>query len=89
VTQGGRDAGLITDVALYADQVELVVLPPLCPLRISATDFRHAAELARRADAPAASWLDSGEASRARPERILGLHGHPGRPGEVGTDRPA
>jgi len=67
---------LITDVALYADRVELVVLPPLCPLRISAIDFRHAAELARRAHATAASWLDSGEAARPRPERILGMHGH-------------
>jgi NTE family protein len=67
---------LITDVALYADQAELVVLPPLCPLRISAVDFRHAAELIRRARAGAGRWLDSGAASRPRPERILGMHGH-------------
>ena len=68
---------LITDVALYAHLVDLVVLPPLCPLRISAVDFRHAAELGRRAHASAADWLDSGAARRPRPERILGLHGHP------------
>ncbi|WP_448624358.1 patatin-like phospholipase family protein [Geodermatophilus sp. URMC 64] len=68
---------LIADVALYADRVDLVVLPPLCPLRISAVDFRHAAVLARRAHASAAAWLDSGAASLPRPERILGLHGHP------------
>jgi NTE family protein len=67
---------LITDVALYAGQVELVVLPPLCPLRISAVDFRHAAELSRRAHDSSARWLDSGEAGLPRPERILGLHGH-------------
>jgi NTE family protein len=67
---------LITDVALYADQVDLVVLPPLCPLQISATDFRHAAELVRRGRESAARWLDSGAAYRPRPERILGLHGH-------------
>jgi NTE family protein len=67
---------LITDVELYADRVDLVVLPPLCPLRISATDFRHAAELCRRAHAATASWLDSGAAYRPRPERILGMHGH-------------
>jgi NTE family protein len=70
---------LITDVALYAHQVDLVVLPPLCPLRISATDFRHAAELCRRAHASSASWLDSGAAYRPRPERILGLHDHGAR----------
>jgi NTE family protein len=83
---------LITDVALYARQVDLVVLPPLCPLRISATDFRHAAELCRRAHASSASWLDSGAAYRPRPERILGMHGHralpTGRDGR-GADRPA
>ncbi|MGY1643229.1 patatin-like phospholipase family protein [Geodermatophilus sp. SYSU D00703] len=67
---------LITDVAQYADCVDLVVLPPLCPLRISAIDFRHAAELCRRARASSAAWLDSGAASRPRPERILSLHGH-------------
>jgi NTE family protein len=68
---------LITDVALYADRVDLVVLPPLCPLGISAIDFRHAAELCRRAHASAAAWLDSGAASDPRPEQILSLHGHP------------
>jgi NTE family protein len=68
---------LITDVALYAGRIDLVVLPPLCPLRISATDFRHAAELIRRANASAGSWLDSGAAYRPKPERILGMHGHP------------
>jgi len=67
---------LIADVALYADRIELVVLPPLCPLRVSAIDFRHAAELVRRAHASSAGWLDSGEAQRPRPERILGMHGH-------------
>jgi NTE family protein len=75
---------LISDVALYADQVDLVVLPPLCPLRISAVDFRHAPELARRAQASAAAWLDSGAARLPRPERILGMHGH-----QDGADVPA
>ena len=67
---------LITDVALYAEQIDLVVLPPLCPLQISAVDFRHSAELSRRAHDSAARWLDSGAARLPRPERILGLHGH-------------
>jgi NTE family protein len=75
---------LVADVALYADQVDLVVLPPLCPLQISAVDFRHAAELSRRAHDSAARWLDSGAAYRPRPERVLGLHGH-----QHGADIPA
>jgi NTE family protein len=75
---------LISDVELYADRVELIVLPPLCPLRIAATDFRHAAELIGRAHATSASWLDSGAAYRPRPQRILGMHGHPARqPGDA------
>jgi NTE family protein len=83
---------LVSDVALYADRVDLVVLPPLCPLRIAATDFRHAAELCRRAYASSADWLDSGAAYRPRPERILGLHGHRARPAgrdERSAPRPA
>ena len=83
---------LITDVALYAEQVDLVVLPPLCPLRIPATDFRYAAVLCRRAHASSASWLDSGAAQRPRPERILGLHQHRARPtrrDEDEADQPA
>ena len=68
---------LIDDVAMYAGSVDLIVLPPLCPLRISAVDFRHAARLIQRSHAAAAEWLDSGAADLARPERILGLHGHP------------
>jgi NTE family protein len=82
---------LIADVARYADRVGLVVLPPLCPLRISAIDFRHAAGLCRRAHTAAAAWLDSGAAHRPRPQRILGLHGHPSHPtgDEHRTDLPA
>jgi NTE family protein len=74
---------LITDVALYADRVDLVVLPPLCPMGVSAADFRHAAELSRRAHASSARWLDSGQAYQPRPERFLGMHGHPSRPARL------
>jgi len=83
---------LITDVELYADEVDLVVLPPLCPLRIAATDFRHAAELIRRAHAASATWLGSGAAYRRRPGRVLGMHGHRAHPDgqeEAGADLPA
>jgi NTE family protein len=67
---------LINDVTLYADRVDLVVLPPLCPLTVSSIDFRYARELVRRAHASAGAWLDSGAAGRPHPERILGLHSH-------------
>ena len=77
---------LIADVTWYADRVDLVVLPPLCPLRISAIDFRHAAEPCRRAHASSAAWLDSGKAFRPGQERVLGMHGHP-TAGLSGDDR--
>jgi NTE family protein len=67
---------LIVDVAHYAGRVELIVLPPLCPLAVSPIDFGHAAELTRRARGAAGDWLDSGAASRPHPERILSLHRH-------------
>ncbi|HEX7996480.1 MAG TPA: hypothetical protein VF506_21380 [Streptosporangiaceae bacterium] len=40
---------LIRDVATYADQAELHVIPPLCPLAVSSADFSHAPELIERA----------------------------------------
>lgn len=67
---------LIVDVARYAELVELIVLPPLCPLAVSPIDFSHAAELIRRARVAAGDWLDSSARSRPHPERVLSLHRH-------------
>jgi NTE family protein len=67
---------LINDVALYADRVELVVLPPLCPLDVSPADFSQSADLIMRARAVAGSWLDGGNPSPRHPERLLSLHAH-------------
>jgi NTE family protein len=83
---------LITDIERYGELVDVVVLPPLCPLGVSAVNFRHAVTLSRRAYAAATAWLDSGEAFRARPARVLGLHGHrrtSSRPDADGPDQPA
>jgi len=67
---------LISDVAHFADRVELNVLPPLCPLAVSPTDFRHAHELIDRARQSTGRWLDSDGPSRPHPERFLSLHDH-------------
>jgi NTE family protein len=45
---------LVLDVAAHHDDVELVVLPRLCPLSVSSADFRHAAVLIDRARRTAA-----------------------------------
>ncbi len=67
---------LVLEVAAYHEQVDMVVLPPLCPLEVSSTDFRHADELMTRARRASHRWLDEGGADRAHPERFLSLHTH-------------
>ena len=68
---------LVLDVAAYHDRIELIVLPPLCPLSVSSADFRHAELLIERAHEAAGRWLDSGKQHLPHPERFLSLHDHP------------
>ena len=71
---------LALDVAAYHDRVELIVLPPLCPLSVSSADFRHADTLIDRAHTAAGRWLDGGNHHQPHPEQFLALHDHaPGR----------
>jgi NTE family protein len=67
---------LALDVATYHDQVELVVLPPLCPLSVSSSDFRSAGQLIHRARHDSGRWLDEGNHHLPHPERFLALHPH-------------
>jgi NTE family protein len=67
---------LIRDVADLADQAELHVLPPLCPLSIASADFGLAGELIHRARNATSEWLDNGRDRLPRPERFLSLHEH-------------
>jgi len=67
---------LIGEVARYAGPAELKVLPPLCPLKVSAADFSHADELITRAKAATGSWLDAGGPQLPLPQRFLSLHDH-------------
>ncbi|AXT85237.1 alpha/beta hydrolase [Aeromicrobium sp. A1-2] len=67
---------LITDVAYYANRIDLNVLPPLCPLAVSAIDFSHADELIKRAHADSVAWIDDGGLNRPHPEAFLSMHRH-------------
>ena len=67
---------LVLDAAAYRDQVELIVLPPLCPLSVSSSDFRAARLLIDRARTCTTRWLDAGHHHRRHPERVLALHQH-------------
>ena len=51
---------LILEVAHFAEHTDIRVLPPLCPLSVSSTDFRHGALLIERARTATERWLDEG-----------------------------
>ena len=67
---------LILEVAHFAERIDIRVLPPLCPLAVSATDFRHGALLVARARSATERWLDQGGPRLAHPEQYLSLHRH-------------
>lgn len=67
---------LIADVAYYADRIDLNVLPPICPLAVSAIDFEHADELIDRAHTASATWIDDGGLNLPHPETFLSMHRH-------------
>lgn len=67
---------LIADIAYYAERIDLKVLPPICPLAVSAIDFGHADELIARSRAASASWIDDGSIDRPHPETFLSMHHH-------------
>lgn len=48
---------LLHDLQYYEDQVELIVVPPLCPLEYRIHDFSHTAELMQLAEDSTRSWL--------------------------------
>lgn len=65
---------LVTDVQRLQDRLTLHVAPPLCPVSVSPTDFRHSAELIDDARSSTRAWLDhpyGGDQSR-----YLRLHSH-------------
>jgi NTE family protein len=73
---------LIVEVAGYAGAATIKVLPPLCPLTVSAADFSHGAELVDRGHRATAAWLDEGGVDLPRQERFLSLHRHDAQHGE-------
>ena len=65
----------MNDIERYEKEVELHVIPPLCPLDVSPVDFSRSQYLIERAYAASAEWLV--EAPRARGQReLLGFHRH-------------
>lgn len=65
---------LVAEIERCREQVEIITVPPLCPLSVSPYDFSHAEELIERAADQTSRWLERGGLAR---ERIPGaLRGH-------------
>ena len=67
---------LIGEVARYAGAATIRVLPPLCPLAVSAADFGHGEHLVERGRLASLEWLATGGVDLPEQERFLGLHDH-------------
>lgn len=67
---------LILEIAALQSAITIKLLPPLCPLGVSAADFSHAEELITRARRSSLRWIDSGGTDLPDPERFLTLHHH-------------
>jgi NTE family protein len=70
----GLQQRLIAEVAALQHSLTLHVVPPLCPVSVSPTDFSHAAELIDAARESTRRWLDRPRA--ADQGSVLGLHTH-------------
>jgi NTE family protein len=67
---------LVADIALYADAVDLIVLPPPCPLHVSVMNFERAPELMRAAYTTATAALAVQNGRRRHPEQSIAIHTH-------------
>ncbi len=67
---------LILDVARYSDIADIRVVPPLCPLSVSSSDFSQAHRLLTDARDATARWLDGPDVQVDHPDQTLSLHSH-------------
>jgi NTE family protein len=63
---------LLSDIERFSDRAEIVVVPPLCPVSVSAYDFSQTADLIHRAEATTRLWLKKkGLDGEGAPEELL------------------
>ena len=65
---------LVGEIEQFRSQVEIVTVPPLCPLAVSPYDFSHGAELIERAAEQTRRWLDAGGVAKERVPGALRSH---------------
>lgn len=69
------------DVARFAGQVPITIVPPLCPVRISMFDFSQTAALIERSARQTTEWLVGGGLDTRGPLDVpLAHHDHPRHP---------
>jgi NTE family protein len=79
---------LTLEVGHHSSKASIKVLPPLCPLSVSAVDFDQAGDLIDRARHTTGQWIDSGATELSHAERFLSLHHHVGLGGGLKTSDP-
>ncbi|HEY5758611.1 MAG TPA: patatin-like phospholipase family protein [Steroidobacter sp.] len=63
---------LVSDIEHFSGKVELIVLPPLCPVAVTAYDFSQTADLIHRSEAATRLWLkQNGLHDRGTPSELL------------------
>jgi NTE family protein len=67
---------LLNEVATLQTAASIKLLPPLCPLDVSAADFSQAEKLITRARQTSLQWIDSGNTELPHPEQFLEPHHH-------------
>ncbi|WP_457559410.1 patatin-like phospholipase family protein [Candidatus Harpocratesius sp.] len=65
-----------TDLELYKEQVQIHLIPPLCPLSVSAHDFSHSKNLIDDAYHKTNLWIKSGGFEKKQPPNIIRIHLH-------------
>jgi NTE family protein len=65
---------LVVEIEEFRDQVEIVTVPPLCPLSVSPYDFSRGAELIDRASEQTRKWLAKGGLEKHRIPGALRPH---------------
>lgn len=63
---------LLSDIERFSHRAELIVVPPLCPVSVSAYDFSQTGDLIRRAEATTRLWLKKNGLEReGAPEELI------------------
>jgi NTE family protein len=67
---------LIHDLERLADEIDVCVVPTLCPLEVTPYDFSASRHLIQRAEESTRKWLDGGGLSRRSRPQELEAHRH-------------